>query len=368
MELFNTFVSERSKELVQEVLDSTFLNQGKYVDLFELRLCNELYMTNPVTLNSCTSSLHLALILSGVKAGDEVILPPQTFIATGLAVLMVGAIPVFADVDKNGNISAMSVQEKISSKTKAVIAVHWGGIPTHMLPLAMLCRQMNIKLIEDAAHAIGAQYVNSFIGDCQYSNFCCFSLQSIKNLTTGDGGILCCKSLDDYNRAIKLRWFGMDKKSVQRGPTGERLSEVKELGYKYHMNDVSAAIGLGNLDSLKSRINISRSYADLYYERLKHLNLGFPIVEDRMKPSYWFYPLRSTARDFLVKKLNEKGIPASTIDRRVDNHPVFKKYQTSLVGQDAYDSRQFALPCHSQLTIDNVIYIIDSIKEILGVS
>jgi len=364
MNLFDTYVDEESKRLVSEVLNSGYLNQGKMVDTLESKLESELWFKNPLTINSCSNSLYLALLLAGVKEGDEVILPPQTFIATGLAILWHKAIPVFADVDSNGNLSPVDFYRKITPKTKAVIPVHWSGIPCEMDLIWEVAQNKGIKVIEDAAHALGAWYKSTPIGGCAYSDFCCFSLQAIKTLTAGDGGILCCRSDEDKERGVRLRWFGIDKKNVQRGPTGDRLMNPQEIGYKFHMNDVAAAIALGNLKTLKERVNKQRENASIYLNRLKDYPIVLPIIRD-CDPAYWFFQLKISNRDYFVSQLREKGIPASTVDRRIDNLDLFKKYKTELSITNYYDNFQFAVPCHSQLTTNEVIKVIDTIKEIL---
>ncbi len=364
MNLFDTYVDPEAKKLVQEVLDSGFLNQGKMVDRVEKELEDGLWFQNPLTINSCSNALFLALLLADVKEGDEIILSPQTFIATGLSILWHKATPVFADVDVNGNLCPEDFSRKITSKTKAVIVVHWSGIPAQMELIWSTAQKHNIKVIEDAAHALGAWCKSTPIGGCAYSDYTCFSLQAIKTLTSGDGGILCCRSKEDKERAARLRWFGIDRTSVQRGPTGDRLINPQEVGYKMHMNDVAAAIALGNLKILKQRVNRQREHASLYLNRLS----GYPIILPWIKdcdPSYWFFQFKIGGRDEVVRLLREKGIPASTVDRRIDNLDLFKKYQTQLHGMNFYDAAQFAVPCHSQLSTSDVIKVIDTIKEIL---
>lgn len=364
MHLFETLISDESIDLVTKTLKSGFINQGPRVKEFEERLQKELWFTNPLTLNSCTAALHLALTASGVKAGDEVILPAQTFIATGLAVLMCGAIPIFCDADFNGNLSYTHLDQAVTPKTKAVIVVHWGGIPADLENIAAVCRKHNLKLIEDAAHALGAHYDKSPIGSCKYSDFCCFSLQAIKRLTTGDGGIICCKSKDDYNRIKKLRWFGVDKDHIVRDQLGTRVMNAEELGYKYHMNDIAASIGLGNLNHVKGWINQSNSNAMLIYNRLKDINqINFPIIAKNVEPAYWFYTILVHERNELLQFLISNNIPASLVDTRIDNLPVFKQYRQFLYNTETYNMRSLALPCHPKITIDDINFMTSKIRE-----
>ncbi len=364
--LFETIITPKAKQLVNEVLESGFLNQGKMVDEFEKQLEHQLWLRNPVTLNSCTSSLFLALKMSGVGEGDKVIIPAQTFISTGLAVLMCGAEPIFCDIDERGNIDADKLFE-LTNKVypRAVICVHWGGYPANLSKIKMIIDDINdCVLIEDAAHAIGANYRQSVIGDCKYSDFCCFSLQSIKSLTTADGGILCSRHPQHKKRAEKLRWFGIDKKNVQRNENGERVFDLDELGYKFHMNDYTAALGLGNLDGLKMRINKRYAYAQIYNNRLKDVPgiISLPLSGDN-KPSYWLYTLLVKDRNNLINKLRSAGVASSTVDTRIDTKKVFNKGKLDLPGQDYFEAHQLSIPCLSSMSIDDVNLIVETIKS-----
>ena len=179
LSFFHTYISPEARHLVQEVLQSGFLSEGKTVEEFEQSLCREFGFPNCIALNSGTSALHLALDLLDVKPGDEVILPAQTFVATGLAILYRGAKPVFADIRyEDGNLDPGSVRTKLSPKTKAVICVHWGGYPCDLNALRDVLEGTEVKLVEDAAHALGAVYKGRSIGGI--SDITCFSFQAFR--------------------------------------------------------------------------------------------------------------------------------------------------------------------------------------------
>ncbi|MEM3101651.1 MAG: DegT/DnrJ/EryC1/StrS family aminotransferase, partial [Candidatus Nitrosotenuis sp.] len=263
MEFFNTHISEKSIRLVNEVLRSGFISAGRMADEFEKELSRRLGLVNPVTVNSGTSALYLALALAGVKPGDEVIVPAQTFIATGLVVLMHYAKPVFADIQyETGNIDPNSIREKITERTKAIIPVHWGGYPCDMDEINEIAKEHNLAVIDDAAHALGATYKGKPVGSI--SRFTAFSFQAIKHLTTGDGGALCCLNEDDYQEAKKRRWFDIDRENAKPSILGEREYDATHVGYKLHMNDISAAIGLGNLEDFHLSLKRRREIADYY--------------------------------------------------------------------------------------------------------
>ncbi|PYJ08479.1 MAG: DegT/DnrJ/EryC1/StrS aminotransferase family protein, partial [Verrucomicrobia bacterium] len=226
-----TTVSEQAIANATATLRSGFLSEGKQVKRFEDELAARLGLVRPVALNSGTTALHLALVLAGVKAGDEVIIPPQTFIATGMAVLMQGASPVFADIQPHtGNIDPESIREKITGRTKAIMPVHWAGYPCDLEEINELARAHNLVVVEDAAHALGAAYRGKPIG--AISRFTAFSFQAIKHLTTGDGGALCCLRAEDEKRARIRRWFGIDRDNSAPSSLGERVYDADELGFK----------------------------------------------------------------------------------------------------------------------------------------
>lgn len=360
---FNTHINPEAFNKVKAVLDSTFLSEGDVVKDFEVELHNQLRLINPVTVNSCTSALHLALILAGVKEGDEVILPAQTFIATGLVILMQKAKPVFADIQfDTGNIDPNSVKEKITSKTKAVIVVHWGGYPCDMDEINEIARQQNIKVIEDAAHAIGAVYKNKPIGSI--SDFTCFSFQAIKHLTTADGGAICCKNDEDYLRAKRLRWFGIDRLNSTPSILGEREYNVSEIGYKYHMNNFSAALGIANLSDIDKILERRLQFSDIYRKELKNIK-GIQLLnyQNDRKSAWWLFTLLVDNRINFITKLKEKNIPASVVHLRIDSNTVFKGIRKDLVNQNKFNNLQVSLPVHSGLKEEDMNHIINTIKH-----
>lgn len=362
MELFNTYISKESKKLVQQVLESGFINEGIIVRNFE-RALSKYGLVNPITVNSCTSALHIALLCCNVK-GKEVILPAQGFISTGLAVLMAGGIPRFVDIDENGNILVEEIAKVINHNTGAIIVVHWGGIPCDIIKINKLSQYYEISVIEDAAHAFGARACGQLIGNI--SDYTCFSLQAIKFLTSGDGGIICTKHPDKIDLIKKLKWFGINRNEIERNYLGERCNDVGVLGYKYNMNDITAAIGLGNLHSVDWRLKVRRDIAERYQNEIKWPIMS-PATFPPDKPSYWLYTIKVKKRNEFILAMNSAGIPTSVVDRRIDKHSIFKQtpqQQSLLVGQEWFDNHQISIPIHEQLCDDDVNHIIDTINKI----
>lgn len=359
---FSTTITEKAKQNVKKVLDSGMISAGKIADQFEGKL-SEFGLVNPITLNSGTVTMHLALIASDVGPGDEVIIPAQTFIATGLAVLYVGAKPIFADINlEDGNISIESIRSKITKKTKAIIPVHWGGYPCDLDEINSIAKEYNLSVIEDAAHAFGSSYKNKLIGSI--SRFTSFSFQAIKHLTTGDGGSLCCLNKEDYDLVKRLRWFDIDRENSVVGFLGEREYDAVNIGYKYHMNDLSASLGIGNLEEISNKLEKITSFAKKYKEELNNVN-GIELMDyksDRQS-SYWLFPIKVENRHDFIVKMKEKKIPVSVVHQGIDNNSVFGGKNPSLINQRLFDETQIHLPINDTMDFDQIDYIIKEIKK-----
>jgi perosamine synthetase len=363
MHFVNTYISEKSIRLAVEVLKSGYVSAGKYADKFEEELKNRLGLANPVTVNSGTSALYLALAVAGVMPRDEVIIPAQTFIATGFSVLMHYAVPVFADIQyKTANIAPRSIREKITEKTKAIIPVHWAGYPCDLDEINDIAKEYDLAVIEDAAHALGAMYKGKPIG--AVSRFTAFSFQAIKHLTTVDGGALSCLDSDDCYQAMRRRWFDIDREHAKPSILGERKYDAQKTGYKCHMNDLSAAIGLGNLEDFPLKLKRRIEIADLYRRELKDVpGLQLLQYKDDRECAYWLFTMLVEQRIDFIEKLKGRKVPASVMHQRIDNNSVFGGTRSDLPNQEKFDRMQVSIPVHSELTDDDVELVIDTIKK-----
>jgi perosamine synthetase len=363
MNFFNTNISSEAAESVKKVLDSTFVSAGKIAEQFEKELERALRLEQVVTVNSGTAALHLGLDVAGIKPGDEVIIPAQTFIATGLSVLMQKAVPVFADIQPDtGNIDPKSIEEKITSRTKAIIPVHWGGYPCDIDEINAIAAKHGLKVIEDAAHALGASYKNKPIGTI--SDFTAFSFQAIKHLTTGDGGALCCKDNNDYINAKKKRWFGIDRENSQPSILGEREYNVEQVGYKYHLNDYAAALGLTNLGDFTRILNRHRKIGLYYSQNLRDIP-GLTLLSNKTdrESSYWIFTILVERREDFIRMLASHGIPSSVVHLRIDKNSVFGGIRRELVNQLKFNEMQVSLPVHSGLTDEETDQIVNTVKH-----
>lgn len=360
MNLFNTTVTDEGKRLVTETLNKTFISAGNMADKFEHSL--KPWIGKAVTVNSGTAALHLALECANVRGG-EVILPSQTFIATGLAIIQAGATPVFADIDyMTGNIDPKSIIEKITNKTKAILPVHWGGNPCNMDEIIQIAKKYKLLVIEDAAHAFGAIYKGRNIGEI--SDYTCFSFQAIKTLTTGDGGAICALTDDTVKRLKKLRWFNIDRDDDKPDILGERVYNSSEMGYKYHMNDIAASLGVGNLMEVGNKIDRHRQIAKLYDESLKNVN-GITLFDrqnDRVS-SDWLFGFHVERREDFIRMMKSEGIPTSVIHLGIDKNDLFGGLDESLINQRKFDITQIHIPCHDALSDYDTTKIINTIKK-----
>jgi perosamine synthetase len=359
---FHTHISPSAVELANQVLRSAWISEGVMVKRFESALCERLGLRNPIAVNSGTSALHLALALVGVGPGDEVILPAQTFVATGLVILMQRATPIFADIDPmTGNISAASVAERINPRTKAVIPVHWAGYPCDMDEINALAARHGLAVIEDAAHALGATYKGKPLGSI--SRFTAFSFQAIKHLTTGDGGALCCLDEADVRVAFSRRWFGIDRPNSRPSILGEREYDIDAVGYKYHMNDLAAAVGLGNLEDFPQRLARRQRIGSYYRKHLQNVpGLQLLRLDDDRTHAYWLFTVLVERREDFIRKLAENGIPSSVVHLRIDHNSVFGGVRDDLPGQAAFNECQAAIPVHDGLGDEDIERIVASIR------
>lgn len=361
--MFQTHVAEGAIDRVTDTLRSSHLSEGEQVRRFEEELEGTLGLRNPVAVNSGTAALHMALILAGVEAGDEVIIPAQTFVATGLAVLMQRAIPVFADIQyKTGNVEPTSIRQKVTEKTKAILPVHWAGYPCDMEEILAIGREFGVPVIEDAAHALGAKYRGAAIG--VLSDYTCLSFQAIKHLTTGDGGAVCISDSTKLPEALRRRWFGIDRHGSRQSLLGERQYDIKELGFKYHMNDFAASLGLANMVGVLNRIMRHQAICRMYRKDLADVP-GIDLFEslpDR-ESACWIFGMHVEKRADFVRALASSGISASVVHQRIDRNQVFGGIRDDLVNQELFDASQIHIPCHAGLSDEQVSETIRTIQK-----
>ena len=363
IDMFKVHVSEESIERAVRVLRSGYIGEGPAVKELETAFARWSGVPGNVAVNSGTSALHLALLVSGVGAGDEVVTTAQTMMATSHAILMQGATPVFADVQvRTGNIDPADVERRITEKTRAILVVHWAGYPCDMDEIHAIAKRRGLVVIEDAAHAIGATYRGRLVGSI--SPITTFSFQAIKHLTSGDGGLLSILDEEQRLEARRLRWFGIDRDRRKPSPLGEPEWDVTRLGFKYHMNDIAAAIALGNLGHMEATLARRRQIASRYRAALSRVP-GLTLLESRddRESAHWIYTLLAERRLDLLRRLNERGVRASVVHLRIDRNSLYGGERSDLPNLTRFTEAHLSLPVHEGLSDEDVEHVISSIAE-----
>lgn len=360
--LFYPNIPSTANEAVNNVLSTRWIGQGPRVDEFEQKFQEKFTQPNhALAVGSGTDALHLAYILAGIGEGDEVITPVFTCTATNIPLLYLKAKIVFADVDKNLNINVEHVKKLITPKTKAIVCVHYGGLPCDMDELWDLAKQYNIPVIEDAAHAVGAKYKGKPIAS--QSDFSMFSFQAIKHITTGDGGMLIVKDAELVEKAKRLRWFGIDRSKKQQGIW---KNDIYEVGYKYQMTDISAALGLESLKEFDKHLAHRQKIYQMYCDLLKNSD-GIRVIgseyTDR-EHAAWLLTAEVDRREDFMKYLREKQIESAQVHYRNDRYSIFGgKTEGLFPNMDKIEDRYIVLPIHGKISEDNVRYICDVIHK-----
>lgn len=342
---------------LEKILYSGYIAEGEAVKEFETGFGNYIGNHRVLSMNSGTAALHVALILAGVKPGDEVISTVITAEPTNVAILQAGAKIVWADVDyETGVLSVVDIERKITPATKAIMVVHYAGIPADLDALQALSTKYKIPVIEDAAHALGAKFNGRFIGT--HSPFVIYSLQAIKHLTTVDGGMLALADENAFRDGRLIRWFGIDK-NVPRMD-----NDISFVGYKYHMNNVNATIGLTQLKHIEQVIDAYKSNGQYFDKALNGIS-GIELCRyyPGSEPSYWLYTMKVERREDFIKLLEAHKIMASPLHLRNDYHSIFKPFAAELPNVDRFYSKMIHIPCGWWVTSEQREYIIAVIKK-----
>lgn len=386
--LFKVFMANETPEKVSKVLMSGFIGQGPKVEEFELKLKTFFNNEKVVSVNAATSAEHLALHMlkrpadniksyfgvafanshwDGMEPGDEVLTTPLTCTATNWPIIANGFKVKWVDVDLNTcNIDLNDLEKKITSKTKVIMVVHWGGYPVDLDRLKEIQDNAEEKygfrpvVIEDCAHAFGSTYKGSKIGN--HGNICTFSFQAIKHLTTGDGGCAIFPNENQVKRAKLLRWYGIDRENNRKDFRCE--SDISEYGFKFHMNDINATIGINNLPGVKENIAKTIDNANFYNQELVNVP-GVTLLENNSdrQSSYWIYTLKVERQQDFMSKMKECNIMVSRVHERNDIHSCMSEFRTDLPNLDKLVKEMICIPVGWWVTPEDRQYIVDCIKE-----
>lgn len=360
--LFYPNVPQEAIDEVTKVLHSRWIGQGPRVAEFEKEFTAKFGGEGQsLAVGSGTDALHLAYILAELKPGDEVITPVFTCTATTIPFLYMGVKFRFADVDPETlNISIPHVKELINEKTKAIVCVHYGGLPCDMNELLAIAKQYNIPVIEDAAHALGATYNGKPIGSI--SDFTMFSFQAIKHITTGDGGMLVVRDKNIIPKGERVRWFGIDRSNKQKG-TWE--NDIWEVGYKYQMTDIAAAMGIVGLKIFDKTLAYRQKLFSIYKRELSNVP-GLKLIganyTDRTHAAWLCTALVDKRVDFM-NYLRDNKIESGQIHYRNDRYSVLGGRREDLPMMDSVEDKYIVLPLNTHLTEQQIEYVCATIKK-----
>jgi dTDP-4-amino-4,6-dideoxygalactose transaminase len=365
--LFDLNYGREEEEAVLRVLRSKWLTMGPETEALEYEFAEYFKVKHAMAVSSCTTALHLANLAVGVKQGTEVICPSLTFVATSNSIIYAGGTPVFADITSTDDwtISPHEIEKKINKNTRAIIVMHYGGFACKMDEIIEIANRYKIKVIEDAAHAPGSMYEDKFLG--AIGDISCFSFFSNKNISTGEGGMLCTNN-DNYASHInKIRSHGMTSATLDRHHGHAYSYDVTDLGYNYRIDEIHAAFARCQLKKLKNGNEHRRLAATRYKTALSKIDkIKIPFGNYCFPANYHIFPIlldKSIDRHDLMVFLRKKGIQTS-----IHYPPIhqFSYYKTIMKDQilhntDFISRHELTLPMYSGITDAQIDYVVDAL-------
>lgn len=351
----NVYPEEWSREL-EKTFRSGWLAQSGKVKEFEDKFCKEFGYKYAVALNSCTAALDMAYHLAGIREGDKVLTPVLTCTATNLPLVHRKADIVFCDIDDLLTINYRDVENKIAG-AKAVVTVDLGGVGTYR-KVFETAKENSVPVIVDAAQALGVTQM--------YGDYICYSFQAIKHFTTGDGGMLVLRNEEDYERAKRLRWYGIDrdkraKMNFNFSPSNRRVCmNMDEPGWKVHMNDIQATMGIVGLSHNAEILEHRYELGDVYLQ-----NLDVSKIRSVVSGSYWLYCILFEGRDEgKMDKIKEAGVECDLVHLRNDIFTPFGGKRLDLPNMNKIELEYLYIPIHSNMTVEDAEYVAEVINEV----
>jgi perosamine synthetase len=383
------YIDEEDIKAVENVLRHKNLTQGDEVQLFEKAVAKYVGAKYAVAISSWTAGLHIANLAIGIKEGDNVITSPITFVATSNSIIYCGAKPIFSDIDINTvNISPKKLEQTIrqNSNVKAIIPVHYGGLPSDMKSISLIAKKNNLAIIEDAAHALGAKYPDgSMVGSCKYSDMTGFSFHPVKSIAAGEGGMITTNNKSLYRKLLRLRSHGINKLddkiiNDQNGFTNKIKNpwyyEMQEIGFNYRITDFQCALGRSQLKKLPLFLSKRKSLAKFYDKHFKSIkNVSTIHNKFRDYSSHHLYVIKinyekiNVTRALLMKKLRDKGINTQVHYIPVVLHPFYVKlgYSSNLIKNSIkFYTECLSIPIYYELENNDQLRIIKMINEIIN--
>lgn len=355
---------------VRSVFESRWLGMGVLVQEFEEQLKLFLGVEHVVAVNSGTSALHLALCTLDLHAGDEVLVPTLTFVATTQAIVMAGARPVFCDVDERTfNLDVEDAARRVTGQTRAIVPVHYGGTACRMEEIRQLAAREHLHVVEDAAHAFGSTYRGKKIGTL--SDMTCFSFDPIKNITCGEGGAIATDDAELARRAISQRTLGISKDAWSRQDAQNSWSyDVLGAGYRYHMSNINAAIGIEQLKRFDVFRERKRRIAQCYDEAFADVR-GLALREQHLEETCpFFYVVRVLGgrRSSLIAHLKDCGIATGVHYIPNHLHSAFAAFRTALPVAERLGHEILTLPLFYEMTDRDVATVVSAVRGFFGAS
>ncbi len=369
VEFYRHNLNEKDTLKVREVLRSTFLTTGPATREFESAFSKYVGLPHVVGLNSCTAAIHLSLLALGIGPKDQVITTPMTFIATATAIMHAGAEPVFVDVEKDtGLIDVSKIETAITTRTKAIVPVHLYGNMADMSSLRTVADRHDLKIIEDCAHCIEGE--RGGIRPGQLSDSACYSFYATKNLTCGEGGAVATRDYELAERIRRLSLHGMSKDAASRYGGRYEHWDMVDLGWKYNMHDISAALLIGQIDRLEENWQRRKAISGLYDEGFANMpNISMPLREGRSAQHLYTIWVDANKRDEIMHRLQDRQVGVAVNYRAIHTLSFFRNH----FGFDPSDyptafdigSRTISLPLYPRLSNEEANYVIESVKTIV---
>lgn len=359
--LFKVFMPPEAEADMANTLQSGFLAEGAKVKAFTDEVARFIGNPRVVMTNSCTMALSIAFKLAGIGPGTEVVTTALTCVAGNEPIAMLGGKAVWADVDREtGMITAETIEPLITPRTRAIYVLHKEGAPAEIEDIYALAKAHNLKVIEDAAHAFGAMRRGWKIG--AKGDFICFSFQAIKHITTGDGGALLCADPEDYKRAKKAKWFGIDRDAREGRDVWHE--DIPDWGFKGNMNNIAGTLGLAQMrhvDWILGRFHENGRRYDAAFSNMPGITTLKRDPDDFQ--TYWGYTVLVKDRPVLMKRLAEAGIGCGQIHVRNDHYSMFDAERRALPNTDWFDARELSLPCGWWVEREQQEFIIETVRK-----
>jgi perosamine synthetase len=367
-----THTTQEEIDAAKDAIESGWLTMGPKTVEFENKFKEYIGNREAISMNSATAALHLALKAIGLQRDDEVIVPTNTFVATAEVVTYFDAIPILCDIEDNThNVDVSKIEALITSKTKAIIPVHFAGQPCDMDEIYEIANKYNLKIIEDAAHAIPSSYKGVKIGNLKKSDITCFSFYATKTLSTGEGGMATTNN-SNYAKNMKInRLHGISRDAWDRYTIkGAWRYDIVDNGNKYNTTDINSSIGIVQLKKQEILRDKRANIAQKYNEAFKiNVNIVLPYLKNDRETSWHLYVIKIDNRDEVIEKLKENGVGCSVHFIPIHKHTYYKnryeyKNEDYPIANDVFD-KSLSLPIYPDMSDEEINFVIKNVLEIV---